>query len=112
MPHNACQNSTALPQLQVSIRNRISSFGYCTTGGLGGGGWGVPGARWAGGWRATGLQERGTDHTAVEGLGGGCALVLDPRVLQGLVGCQPLCWLPDQQTLQSPLSEPHLLSMQ
>ena len=49
---------------------------------------------------------RGTDHAAIEGLGGGCALVLDPRVLQGLIGCQTLCRLPNKQTLQPPPNEP------
>lgn len=42
----------------------------------------------------------GAHHAAVEGVGGGGALVLDPGVLQGLVGSQARTRLTHQQPLQ------------
>lgn len=94
-------------------RAQLNSKGKGRVGGRGG--VGMPSANWKRGGLGHSKQQAcksGTDHTAIEGLGGGCALVLDPGVLQGLVGCQPLCWLPNQQTLQSPPDESQLLSMQ
>lgn len=51
-------------------------------------------------WQATGGCRR-TDHTAIESGGWGCALILDPGVLQGLVGCQARGRLPHQEALHS-----------